>query len=575
MNSTHRPDSVETADYVGVMRRRWWIVVVFVLIGLIGSYAYTKVAAKAYSATTAVLVQPTGADQSNQVQGSRTQGSVSMDTEAAIVTSSSVSTIAAKLLKTSTPPSQLSPDIKVTVPPNSQVLDIACSAPTPSGAVACSNAFAAAYLQNRSALASAAISSQETALQPKVNALQSTVSGLSAKIGSLPTNSPKRLADETTLKNDQANLKSLSGQMSTLTNLGANVVGGFVTNKPALPGAPTSPRKLIALPSGLVIGLILGLIGAFVWDRRDKRIHAAADVERIFGLPVMLSLSPRAFSQQVSLASPRSRTGQAFTELAYSVAAELGEGSHVLVVAGASPGPAGSVVATNLAATLARTHADVVLICADPGDTVAPEILGLGEGRGLAEVAAGSATVKEVVRGPSGVPGLWVITPGEDTSQALYSLQHETARRMLTQLRGDASYVIIEAQASGDGAEGFGLAQFADAALITVEVPRTTRMEAADCVRRLRQLRTPLLGAAVSPPLGGRLSVRPVRQTQAGLGSGQGGGHGRDAELDGMTGTRRGQLPSSSRASAGADSGDRAGHARDSFGDPAGKVPGV
>ena len=575
MNSTHRPDSVETADYVGVMRRRWWIVVGFVLIGLIGSYAYTKVAAKAYSATTAVLVQPTGADQTNQVQGSRTQGAVSMDTEAAIVTESTVTTIAAKLLKTSTPPSKLTSDIKVSVPANSQVLDIACSAPTPSGAVACSNAFATAYLQNRSALATQSITQQEKALQPKVTALQSTANSLSAKISSLPSNSPRRLADESTLKTDQANLHSLTGQLSNLTSLGANVVGGFITNKPALPTVPTSPRKLIALPSGLVIGLILGLIGAFVWDRRDKRIHAAADVERIFGLPVMLNLSPRAFSQQVSLASPRSRTGQAFTELAYTVAAELGEGSHVLVVAGASPGPAGSVVATNLAATLARTHADVVLICADPGDTVAPEILGLGEGRGLAEVAAGSATVKEVVRGPSGVPGLWVITPGEDTSQALYSLQHETARRMLTQLRGDASYVIIEAQASGDGAEGFGLAQFADAALITVEVPRTTRMEAADCVRRLRQLRTPLLGAAVSPPLGGRLSVRPVRQSQPGLGSGQGGVRGKDGELDGMPGTRRGQLSSSSRASAAPDGSDRPGHAREGYGDPAGKVPGA
>lgn len=574
MNSTHRPDSVEGADYVGVLRRRWWIVLGFALIGLVGAYGYYKAAPKAYSATAAVVVQPTGADQSNQVQGSRTQGPVNLDTEAAIVTSSSVSTIAAKLLHSSTPPSTLGQDVKVTVPPNSEVLDIACQAPTPAKAVACAGAFAKAYLQNRSATAAATISQQEKTLQAKANALQPTINSLSAKISALPSNSPQKLADETTLKTDQSNLHALTTQLSTLTGQGANIAGGYVAGQPVRPTQPSSPRKLLVLPAGLVVGLIIGLIGAFLWDRRDKRIHGAQDIERLFDLPVMLNLSPRAFSQQVSLASPRSRTGQAFTELAYTVAAALGEGSHVLVVTGASPGPAGSVIAANMAATLARTHSDVVLVCADPGDTVTPDMLGLSNGRGLADVAEGSATVREVVRGSDGIPGLWVITPGEseDTAEGLY-LQHDTARRLLTALRGDARYVIIEAQAAGEGADGFALAEFADAALIAVEIPRTSRPEVADCVRRLRQLRTPVLGVAVSPPLSGKLSIRPVRQPPPRLSPGPGGERTGNGGQKGKPGARRGKLPSP-RMPAATDSADRAAHAREGHGDPAGRLPG-
>ena len=155
-----------------------------------------------------------------------------------------------------------------------------------------------------------------------------------------------------------------------------------------------------------------------------------------------------------------------------------------MFVADATPGPAGSVVAANLAVTLARTHSEVVLVCANMNSTVAPKLLGLGEGEGLAELIAGNATVRDVVQGPAGMPGLWVITPGADPSLAFYHLQHDTARALTSQLRRDARYVIIEAQAADDGADTFALGEFADAALVTIEVGRSTKSDASECVRR-------------------------------------------------------------------------------------------
>jgi hypothetical protein len=154
----------------------------------------------------------------------------------------------------------------------------------------------------------------------------------------------------------------------------------------------------------------------------------------------------------------------------------------------------------------------VVLVCANMNSTVAPKLLGLSDGEGLAELIAGTATVRDVVQGPAGMPGLWVITPGADPSLAFYHLQHDTGRALTSQLRRDARYVIIEAQAADDGADTFALGEFADAAVVTIEVARSTKSDAIDCVRRLRQLRTPVLGAAVLPALGKRVTVRPPRQ---------------------------------------------------------------
>jgi capsular polysaccharide biosynthesis protein len=513
MNPVQRPDSFEAADYIGVLRRRWWIVLVCAVIGLVGAFGYVTVAPKAYTATAVVSVTPTAADQTNAVAGSRTAGAtVNLDTEAQVVQSTTVASIAGKAMHSPLTAWALAKQVNVTVPPNSSILNISCTASTPTGAATCANAFAKAYLQNRSQSAANYVNQQLAKLQQKVNALNQAQAALSTKINTLPKNSPIRAADVAQKKTDQAQGAKLTQEYATTSGLAAQTNGGSVITPATPPGKPSSPKKLLVLPSGLIVGLLIGLVVAFLVDRRDKRIHNAAHVERVLDLPVLLDLPPGAFGREVSIASPRSKTGQAFTDLAHGVAAALGEGNHVVFVAGATPGPAGSVVAANLAVTLARTHSEVVLVCANMNSTVAPKLLGLADGEGLAELIGGSATVRDVVQGPPGMPGLWVITPGADPSLAFYHLQHDTGRALTTQLRRDARYVIIEAQAADDGADTFALGEFADAALVTIEVARSTKSEAIDCVRRLRQLRTPVLGAVVLPALGKRIAVRPPRQ---------------------------------------------------------------
>jgi capsular polysaccharide biosynthesis protein len=572
MNPVQRPDSFEAADYVGVLRRRWWIILALTCVGLVGAFGYVTVAPKAYTATASVNVVPTAADQSNSVAGSRTAGAtVNLDTQAQVVTSTAVATLSGRMLHSPLTPWQLAKQVNVTVPPNSSILDISCTASTATGAATCANDFAKAYLQNRSQTAISTVNGQLKTLQQQISGLNSTIAALSTKIASLPSNSPQRATDVAQRDSDQSKLNKLTQDYATTNGELADTNGGTVITTATPPGKPSSPKKLLILPSGLVVGLLLGLIVAFLVDRRDKRIHNALHAERVLDLPVLLNLPQGAFGREVAIASPRSKTGQAFTDLAHGVAAALGEGNHVVFVAGATPGPAGSVVAANLAVTLARTHSEVVLVCANMNSTVAPKLLGLGEGEGLAELIAGNATVRDVVQGPAGMPGLWVITPGADPSLAFYHLQHDTARALTSQLRRDARYVIIEAQSADDGADTFALGEFADAALVTIEVARSTKTEALECVRRLRQLRTPVLGAAVMPALGKRIAVRPPRQGQPRPGSGP------DSNRDGAPAGRGHNdfSPVTGMSANMSDRRDRPARVRDGHGGRTDSVPGT
>jgi capsular polysaccharide biosynthesis protein/Mrp family chromosome partitioning ATPase len=531
MSSSGQPGAFEAVDYTGALRRRWPIVVAGAVVGLVAAFAYVTVAPKSYAATAAVSVSSTGADSSSSGAsgGKSSSGLVNMNTEAQLVTSGTVAALAGHMMHSTLTSYQLAKQIAAVNPPNSSVLDITCTASTATDAATCANDFAAAYLQNRRTSASAVLNGEIKTLQDKINTLQKAMTKLNGQIAGLAKNSTTRLSDESVLAGDRTQVSSLNSQVVTLTGQAANVQGGHVITAATPPGKPKSPSKTIDLPVGLVAGLLIGLVAAFVRDRRDKRLHSVGDVERLLGLPVVLSLPRKTFGRQVSLASPRSRVGQAFTELAHTVAGSLGgEGSHVVVVAGTTAGPGASVVAANLAVALARTRGEAVLVCADLRDSVAPGLFGLPDGQGLAEVAAGLATVGDVASGPPGLPGLWVIPPGADPSLAEYHLQYDTAKALTSQLRRDARFVVIEAQAGDQGADSFALAEFADAAVLTVEAERVRRDEASAAIRRLGRIRVPVLGAAVIPPLAGRIGVRafqpPARPAMAGRpGRGPGG----------------------------------------------------
>ena len=509
MSNSGGPDQFEPVDYLGVLRRRWWVWIGVTILCVLGALAYLKLAPKTYSASASVYVTPTAAGQgNNQLANSRTSGAaVNLDTEAVVVKSGQVAQIAAKALNSPLSPGALAAQVTVAVPPNSEVLQISCSAGKPLAAADCAQAFAKAYLQNRDTQAAQSISAQLKALQSKVASLQKTAAGLSAQIASLPSNAPSRASAQIDLNADNSELTQLSNQVAALTAASAaNSGGSIITNAvPSDASNPATPKKKIVLPSGAVAGLVLGLALAFLMDRRDKRIRGAHDVERVLGLPAMLTVPATSSGQHGSSASPGS--GQPIIELAHAVAAELGRGDHVVLVAGVSPGPASGIFAADLAAGLARTHGSTLLVCAHSDSAVPQALLGAAAGRGLSDVLAGVASLEEVVHETAAVPGLTVITPGTHRAFAAAPRTLAAADKLMAQLRATAQYVVIDVQATPEGAGTFTLAQYADGALIVVQERRTTHGEAIETIRRLRLLGTHVLGVVLS-------SKRPRRRAR-------------------------------------------------------------
>src|ERR1022692_1459146 len=285
MNSSQRPDSFEPGDYLEVLRRRWWIVLVLAIVGLLAAAAYVKVAPKVYAGTAAVQVNATAANTGNVAGGRTSSGTINMDSEAQLVQSISVASLAGHTLHSQLTAAQLSKKISVAVPANSNVLQISCNASSPDVAAVCANAFASAFLQTQNSAAASQNAAQLKLLQGQVTSLGLSAARLSFKITSLPANSTERATDHVTLRSDNSQLSALSKQVGQLKGE-ANSSAGTIFGSAVPASTPTSPNALLLLPSGLMAGLLIGLIAAFLIDRRDKRIHGARDIERYLDLPV-------------------------------------------------------------------------------------------------------------------------------------------------------------------------------------------------------------------------------------------------------------------------------------------------
>lgn len=517
MIDSARPDSFEMSDYVGVLRRRWRMILTFTFLGTLAAAAYIVVAPKAYTATASVYVTTNAANTAQQL-GNKTNTLVNMDNEVQIVLSTSVSKLASKDLHSSLTPTALAKHVSVVVPPNTQVLQISCSDRSPKGAAACAQAFALSYLQAREATARSKIQSELQTELAKEKVLQARSLKLQTQIASLKTGTAASTAAHAALVDVSTQLTPLRGIIASL-DASTNYKSGYIVTAALRPTTPSSPRKLLYGPSGLMVGLLAGLILAFWADRRDDRIHAAQDVERFLDIPVLFTVTQRTPGMQNTLVPARSATGVAFTELARAAAAALGDGSHVLLVVGASAGTGASVVAANLAAAMARIRGEVILVCADQHGSISPRLLGIGprDGRGLAELIAGRAAVSEVAQPSPAIARLRVIVPGADPS-AVDEVQYDAGRRAVMALKEGARYVVIDAGPVTAGG-ALGLAEFADGSIVVAELDGTTRGEVADCVRRLDRIRTEVLGAAVLPA--GRWTDRVARADRRPAGAGQ------------------------------------------------------
>jgi succinoglycan biosynthesis transport protein ExoP len=259
-------------------------------------------------------------------------------------------------------------------------------------------------------------------------------------------------------------------------------------------GVPESSDRLTRLVFTLVaasLGMTGGMAAVVAVEYVQDRLAAPDDLAGRLGVRVLgtLPLASRAAESATAIVAERM---DAVRTLIAGPA-----GPQVILVTSAMQHEGTTTVATQLAASLARSGRRTLLI---DGDLRQPSIhtaLGLELVPGFAELLRGEVTPGVAVR-PMAVNGLWAITGGRCDYEAITALSRPDAAGMVEQLRMDFDQIVIDAGPVLAFADALLLGRQSDAVVLATMRDVSRMPHVADAIERLRSVGGKLVGVVVN-----------------------------------------------------------------------------
>ena len=219
-----------------------------------------------------------------------------------------------------------------------------------------------------------------------------------------------------------------------------------VVDRAQVPTAPFSPNHRRDWLYAIALGIALGLGIAFGIDYLDDTVKTPDDITRRLKLR-FLGLVPIVSGDRHPLISgpvPHD-FGEAYRSIRTSLAAQLpGNNARVVAVASSQPLEGKTTTAVNIAMALAVGGARVLLIDADMRRPSVHKALRVSNERGLSQLLAGQARMREVVQRTHD-PNLLTITAGRTPANPSELLASDRMRALLAGLEtGPFDWIIID-----------------------------------------------------------------------------------------------------------------------------------
>lgn len=338
-----------------ILRRRWLLIAASVLVTVLGAGGYYELRTPYYPATSIVQLEFTPGGSTNG-SGSTPNGAVTPENPTQEAVSAQVAAAAAKQVGGTA--AALDAEVSASLNTSSNELLLTVSDPSPARAQKIANAFAAAYVAQRSSDARSAVQ----ILQGELNALQTQIQKLEA-----PATGKNGLARQQELNAALSQYQTLYGEEVAASVAGPQV---YLLRPAPLPVYPSglSEKKLGALALG--IGLLAGCGIALIREQFDNRLHSRPELEDLASLPVLGEIpKDRELRREDGIsivARPRSHLAETIRELRTSLMFLDEKGDRrILLVTSPVPGEGKTFVTANLAAAWAMSNQRTIIVSAD------------------------------------------------------------------------------------------------------------------------------------------------------------------------------------------------------------------
>ncbi|MGK5173600.1 polysaccharide biosynthesis tyrosine autokinase [Geodermatophilus sp. CPCC 205761] len=294
-------------------------------------------------------------------------------------------------------------------------------------------------------------------------------------------------------------ISSFVSELETPANGATSPVRITVTDRPEVPGAPSSPETSRNITLGVLVGLLAGSGLAIARARLDRSVKDPAETADLAGAPVLGSIVRDAALGQRHVVDRRggNRVAEDYRRLRTNLQfLDVDEPPRTIVVSSALPSEGKTTLVINLALALVDAGRRVTIVEADLRRPSVARYLGLVGRGGLANVLMGTATLAEVTQAYG--RGLSVVTAGSrpPTSGELLASGEMTA--LLGPLGAANDFVLIDAPAILSVADASGLAPTVDGVLLVVRHGSTRKDDVESAALTVRRVGGRVLGVVLN-----------------------------------------------------------------------------
>jgi succinoglycan biosynthesis transport protein ExoP len=218
-----------------------------------------------------------------------------------------------------------------------------------------------------------------------------------------------------------------------------------VVNPAPLPTQPFAPRPLRNALIGLALGIVLGIAAALIRETLDTTLRDSEEVRRITQATI-LGVIPREFDDERLPAAtrPHSRRSEAYRQVRTNLEfAGNHEPPRSFVITSAEQGEGKSATVANVALLVSRAGKRVAIVDADLRKPTLASFFNATSDFGLSDVLTGRLDLSAAMQSIAGEQ-IVVLGSGPTVARPSELLSSPAMERVLSQLRDDFDLVIVD-----------------------------------------------------------------------------------------------------------------------------------
>ncbi|HEV2070819.1 MAG TPA: polysaccharide biosynthesis tyrosine autokinase [Acidimicrobiales bacterium] len=513
-------EEIELRDYLAVLRRRKWSVLVSVAVVVLAAVAVSLVQTPVYEASAEVLLQPRSSEEIFSPDADQTQFRVDqtrVNNAVAVMKSRSVrEAVAAELGK--------EPEVTIRPQEVSDVVTISAESTDPAEAANVATTYAQTYIASRrQALiddllaASEEVQAKVGDIAVQIDELDAAIADVDRRIGAADLASERQAlqAERQRLEEDNATVRAtLQNQRNAYAEqldrlqLARNLTqtgGAQLVSAAAEPTTPVRPKPVRNAVLALVVGLMLGVAVAFLREHLDDTVKGKDDLDRVLPGVTVLGLIPavagwkdRATPRVVSVTDPTSHVAEAYRSLRTSVQfLSLDDPLRIIQLTSPNASEGKTTTLANLAVALSRAGQRVVVVCCDLRRPRVHEFFGLDNAVGFTSVLLGEAPLSAALQQVSG-EHLALLASGPPPPNPSELLASKRTADLLTALRRECDVVLVDSPPVLPVTDAMVLSRMVDATILVGTAGQTTRREYQRSLEMLQQVEANLVGTVLN-----------------------------------------------------------------------------